>query len=680
MQRASTDVGDDSTGSSGPAGAAVLGQSQDSPSTHDPAVVLQQGHLGQVSRVAFGDSGRLLVSAAFDATIRVWEAETGKLINIIRVVDRVLNPPLIAISLDGKLMAAQIVKEEVGIWDLRSGLKVGSCKYPYARSLAFSHDSDMLLVAATTRITVCNWKHAGSDKQVDLDRTLSSSAVNREGTQLVTADDESPQLWDTKTGEEVKELEGHQEAVYSVAFSPTQNLLASGSKDKTVRLWNLDTGNSSVLTTDVDSVNEVAFSRDGSRLLTKNVKGDVTIWDVKTGTSIGTMSTTSFGPACFSPDGKFVGIVEGHSLKVLDLDAKQEKAFPISQFPSSSIAFSPDSPIVAVGDGSDPTIWDLKSGTLKSRFGRHTDRLMSLGVSSDGSELISADSVQLAIWNIDTGGKRIFSSDSKIPGRSLLVLSPDHKVLAVHADRSLDERTTTLWDTQGVKKLTVFSDTAGAPIVFSTRGNYFAHVNPTGIVTVRDLEGKAIVELAQASGLSSLAFSPDDKLVAALTKKNEIGLWNLSDSKPPKIVASMVSGSALYFTSPDVLVATKGSKTVGAWNVTTLKRAVAQQVPQDQLRHWIASLLSPNQVNIFDMDSRQVIRGADLPPTEQISAADWNSRREILATLSQSGEMAIWKLTADVARKVCSLYIYTDSTWIVLGANGLPEPDRRCHL
>lgn len=332
----------------------------------------------------------------------------------------------------------------------------------------------------------------------------------------------------SKTGDELKPLQGHNEAVLSAAFSPTENLLATGSKDKSARLWNLDTGTVRVLTTEANSITEVLFSRDGTRLLTKNADGQLKVWDVKTGAVVGTLASSFLsGVASLSPDGEFLGVVDQHSIVVLNLGTAKRTELKLTNLASSTIGYDPHSAFLAVGEGSNPTVWDLKTGSLKSRFGRHLRRLRSLGVSPDGAELAAADPLLVMLWNVNSGETKTLSSDAKIPGRSILVLSPDHKVLAIHADSSLTERTTTLWAIDEGRKLISISDTAGAPIVFSSTSRYFADIDPSGLVKILDLSGKDILKIPQVRDLSPLAFSPDDSLVAALARQNEIRVWNL---------------------------------------------------------------------------------------------------------------------------------------------------------
>ncbi|KAM0169115.1 hypothetical protein ACHAPF_010301 [Botrytis cinerea] len=123
------------------------------------------------------------------------------------------------------------------------------------------------------------------------------------------SDDKAIRLWDVATGESLQTLEGHSNWVTSVAFSPDGKVVASGSYDKTIRLWDVATGKSlQTLEGHSESVSSVAFSPDGKVIASGSYDKTIRLWDVATGKSLQTLEGNSswVNSVAFSPDGKVV--------------------------------------------------------------------------------------------------------------------------------------------------------------------------------------------------------------------------------------------------------------------------------------------------------------------------------------------------------------------------------------
>src|SRR5712675_2365583 len=170
--------------------------------------------------------------------------------------------------------------------------------------------------------------------------TVDSVAFSPDGSRIVSGSwDKTIRLWDAETGDAIgKPLEGHSHLVNSVAFSPDGSRIVSGSWDKTIRLWDAETGDAigKPLEGHSSYVNSVAFSPDGSRIVSGSWDKTIRLWDAETGGDMGKPlegHSNAVRSVAFSPDGS--RIVSGSSDNTIRLwDAEVSDIVSTSSWPS----------------------------------------------------------------------------------------------------------------------------------------------------------------------------------------------------------------------------------------------------------------------------------------------------------------------------------------------------------
>lgn len=526
-------------------------------------VVLLTENTGPISSVAFSPNGSTIVSGYSDGSILVWDVKTGKRKQTLPTEQDWVSS--VAFSPDGKIIASggacvEGMCQGITLLDIQTGERLKSFGGLYTTlSVCFSPDGKMIASSGD------NW-------------------------------DSNIRLWDVQTGELFKTLkkrtafedfEGRD--VNSVIFSPDGNMIASGSGNGTIRLWNPNTGKFiKYLEGHTKSVNSVVFSPNGNTLISTGEDG-VCLWDVNTGEYIDEFQIPAVS-AAFSPDGKTCAIASeigislrnAHTFQFLESLTKtagsEDNNFRGKDIGSiESLAFSPDGNTIVSCGGNNIHLWDSHTNQLLKTLIGHTESVNSVVFSPDGETIASvSDNGTIRLWNVSTR-KRLKTLMGHTDSVNSVVFSPDGETIASAGN----DRIIRLWNANTgelLKTLTGHIENVNT-IAFSPDGNtiasgsgrlvYLGGGEDSGTCVGQEIRlwnahtGELIKILTgHTSVVNSVVFSPDGSTIASgsghwwgyegkASTGEEVRLWNADTGEHIKTLTGHKDVVSSVAFSPD---------------------------------------------------------------------------------------------------------------------------------
>jgi WD40 repeat protein/serine/threonine protein kinase len=341
----------------------------------------------------------------------------------------------------------------------------------------------------------------------------------------------------------------HSSFLWGVALSRDGRLLAAGSDDGILTLWDTQSWEEVRHFRVHEGRFDVAFGPDGQHLATLNMTGTVQIWDVATGAMLHTLTHDGHGNIAFSPDGRW--IVSGAqtevgevAVKIWDAASGQLlRALPGHDVGDGcSLAFSPDGRCLAVGTaGRLVKLWDTAAWTeLRTLEPPAGGQILGLSFRPDGAQLAVACGTlewqgsegEVSIWDVATG-QPVRSLRGHIGGAFAVAFAPDGKRLA---SSGVEDATIKLWDVEaGREALTLRMPADGVSgLAFSPDGHRLYSAGADQAVRAWDATplGQGIQPGVRtlhghAGPVACVAFSPDNRRLVAGTMDGKVKVWDV---------------------------------------------------------------------------------------------------------------------------------------------------------
>ncbi|MBC7976433.1 MAG: protein kinase [Myxococcales bacterium] len=326
-------------------------------------------HGDSVYDAAFSPDGSKLVTAGGDGIVRIWDTASGSLVRELRCGTAKPRYYALALSPDGKLVAAIAIKGDVThAWDFASGEPIAEIRNDDTlgfAALAFSADGRWLATTGGNVVHVYDTLHRAQAVSLS-EGGIHRLAFDPTGPRLVTGSSTGDAwIWAIPSGKKLHHLRDIGDPVDAVAFSPDGQLVAAGCRDGAELIWHARTGQlQSQLNPRRSRILSVEFDRTSKLLLAAGTDGAVVVVDTAQGMPI----TALEGPqkvvrvAHFDPSGRrIVGASSDGTARVWDATPpyRRSGSLPVSDHCGVASTAEPAGRFLAISCGDTPTqVWD----------------------------------------------------------------------------------------------------------------------------------------------------------------------------------------------------------------------------------------------------------------------------------------------------------------------------------
>ena len=557
-----------------------------------------------VSTVAFLPDGHSVLSGGNDNKLKLWDLNSCKPVRTFSGHALPINA--VAVSPDGKTVVSAANEGALKLWDIATGKLLrnltGHSVSVYA--VAFSPGGKKILSGGTDT-TVRLWD-ASTGKLLrtmrDIPSELHSVLFSPDGTLGITGSDVALQTWDLASGKPlrtVKPTVGTWMMIKSIARLPGDLRVLVGGEDRTLRLFDLDSGRMlRAFGTRSNWNTSVAIFPDGLTAIAGGTSSSLTRWSLESGRPVGAFNASTGGDAivAVSPDGSLVASGRSNSLTVWD--AKTSAVVRTISLDADvwSLAFAPNGQSLLVGGlAGSLSLWEVPSGKRLREFQRRSSgTVYSVAFSPDGRTVLTGNGDNtLRLWETTSG--RLLRSWQNTNEVVAAAFSPDGKtVVGASLADALQE-----WEVSTGKLRKKYQGLGDvSTVAYSPDGQLLLSGGHNGILVFSEVATGAVLHKVEAHTdvVSSIVVSPNGRTALTTSYDGTVKLW---DTASGTLLANMVGfdgGQWLTMTPEGYFDASEG----GAKLVSAVRGFEVRAVDQLFQALFRPDLLRQKMSNDFD--------------------------------------------------------------------------------
>ena len=470
--------------------------------------------------------------------------------------------------------------------------------------------------------------------------------------------DRTVKIWKLETGRELRTLRGHSDRVNSVCYSPDGKAVASGSRDDTIKLWDVASGECiKTLTEHKGSVESIVYNSDGKYLASGSFDHTIKLWDVASGNCIKTLEghTNSVVAISYSPDEKYlVSCSWDDTIKIWDVaNGKCIKTLIGHTSSIKSVAYSPDGKHIASSyeDGV-IKIWDVTSGNCIKTLTGHERWVNSVAYSPDGKYIASGSNDNtVKLWDAESGSC-INTLDA-----SSIVASVVYGLDGIYLASGSWNGAIKIWNVSSGECIKTCGGQVNSvrTVVFSPDGKIFANNSYGNTIKFSDLESSKSIKTLEGHWCSvhSIMYSPDGRYLASGYLDDRIRLWDVISGECIKILEGHIDSIESVCYSPDGKYIASGSedKTIKLWEAATGECVKTFEGHTDTVYSvayspdgkYVASGSKDETINIWEVASGKCIKTL-IGHTSYVRSIAYSPNGKYIASSSLDSTIKIWKV------------------------------------
>ena len=558
-------------------------------------------HSNSVYNAVFSLDGKKIVTASKDSTAKIWDAESGMLIQTLighegRINSAVFSPASPIDPDGGKKIVTASNDSTAKIWETESGRLIQSFggHEGEVRSAVFSPDGKKIMTISRDN-TAKMW-------DVETGRVIHTfiehmtpiyfAVFSPNGKKIVTNSiNKTAKIWDAESMKEIHTLAGHESDFYRAVFSPNGNKIVTTARDYTAIIWDAKSGKKiHTLKVQDDYLDGAVFSPDGNKIVTIS-RTAAKIWDVESGTVIHTLAGhgKNVFSAIFSPDGKnIVTASSDKTAKIWDAESGTE-IYTLTGHEDYvyNAVFSPacdDDPvggkiIVTISSDNSAKIWNIESGRVIQKFPGYYKNVFHGPFSPDGTKIVTVCTDSTAkMWDIESG--RVIHTFSREDDVDIAVFSPaciDDPVGGIKILTVSRDTTAKIWDAVSYQVIHTLTGHKASVLsaIFSPDGKKILTASKDSTAKIWDAEsGREIYTLRGHVGqVSEAEFSPDGKKIVTASRDNTAKIWDAESGKEihPLTGHHLYVYNALFSPDGKKIVTASYDNTVKIWDAESVK-------------------------------------------------------------------------------------------------------------